>query len=160
MAATPKYNLHFWICYLVFLAASVLGDTINYEIGRWSQAEGAKHSWFNKLINQDKRKAAENFFDRHGGITIVIGRFIPFIRTFVPFVSGASKMHYGTFIRYNFLGGFLWVTLFAALGFFFGNIPLVQEHFSLIVLAIILISVVPVLIIWIKKKLVLKKELG
>ena len=91
MAATPKYNLHFWICYLVFLAAAVLGDTINYEIGRWSQAEGAKHSWFNKLINQDKRKAAENFFDRHGGITIVIGRFIPFIRTFVPFVSGASK---------------------------------------------------------------------
>ncbi len=145
---------------LVFLAAAVLGDTINYEIGRWSQAEGAKHSWFNKLINQDKRKAAENFFDRHGGITIVIGRFIPFIRTFVPFVSGASKMHYGTFIRYNFLGGFLWVTLFAALGFFFGNIPVVQEHFSLIVLAIILISVVPVLIIWIKKKLVLKKELG
>ncbi len=69
-------------------------------------------------------------------------------------------MHYGTFIRYNFLGGFLWVTLFAALGFFFGNIPVVQEHFSLIVLAIILISVVPVLIIWIKKKLVLKKELG
>src|SRR5699024_11794364 len=62
----------FWICYLVFLAAAVLGDTINYEIGRWSQAEGAKHSWSNKLINKDKRKAAENFFDRHGGITIVI----------------------------------------------------------------------------------------
>lgn len=159
MAATPKYNLHFWVCYLIFIGAAVLGDTINYEIGHWSQAEGTKHSWFNKLINQDKRKAAENFFDRHGGITIVIGRFIPFIRTFVPFVSGASKMHYRTFIIYNFIGGFLWVTLFSALGFFFGNIPVVQEHFSLIVIAIILISVLPVLIIWLKKKLVLKKEL-
>ena len=147
MAATPKYNLHFWVCYLIFIGAAVLGDTINYEIGHCSQA------------NQDKRKAAENFFDRHGGITIVIGRFIPFIRTFVPFVSGASKMHYRTFIIYNFIGGFLWVTLFSALGFFFGNIPVVQEHFSLIVIAIILISVLPVLIIWLKKKLVLKKEL-
>lgn len=158
MAATPKSNLHFWICYLVFLAAAVLGDTINYEIGRWSQAEGAKHSWFNKLINQDKRKAAENFFDRHGGITIVIGRFIPFIRTFVPFVSGGSKMHYGKFITYNVLGGLLWTGLFTIIGFFFGNIPFVKDHFSMIVIAIILVSVVPIAIVALKKKLSLKKE--
>ena len=160
MAANPKYGLDVWLIYVVVALAAIVGDTVNYEIGAWSTRAGEKHSWFNKLINENNRLAAEKFFERHGPTTIVIGRFIPFIRTFVPFVSGASKMHYGTFIRYNFLGGFLWVTLFAALGFFFGNIPVVQEHFSLIVLAIILISVVPVLIIWIKKKLVLKKELG
>lgn len=159
MAASPKYNLPFWLCYVIFLAAAILGDTINYEIGRWSEEKGSQHSWFNKLIDENKKKAAENFFDRHGGITIVIGRFIPFIRTFVPFVSGASKMHYRTFISYNFLGGFLWVTLFAVLGFFFGNIPVVQQHFSLIVIAIILVSVVPILIVWLKKKITLKKEL-
>ncbi len=160
MAANSRYGLNIGFIYFVVAIAAIVGDTVNYEIGAWSAQAGEKHNWFNKLINKNNRLAAEKFFERHGPITIVIGRFIPFIRTFVPFVSGASKMHYGTFIRYNFLGGFLWVTLFAALGFFFGNIPVVQEHFSLIVLAIILISVVPVLIIWIKKKLVLKKELG
>ncbi|CCI81096.1 VTT domain-containing protein [Lactobacillus hominis] len=159
MAASPKYNLPFWLCYLIFLVAAIAGDTVNYEIGRWSEAKGAQHSWFNKLIDENKKKAAQNFFDRHGGITIVLGRFIPFIRTFVPFVSGASKMHYPTFIKYNLVGGFLWVSLFSALGFFFGNIPVVQAHFSLIVIAIILISVVPMLIIWLKKKIILKKEL-
>lgn len=159
MAAIPKYGLNFWICYIIFLFAAVLGDTINYEIGNWSEHSGSKHSWFNKLINENKRKAAENFFATHGGKTIVIGRFIPFIRTFVPFVSGASKMHYRTFILYNFIGGFLWVSLFALVGYFFGNIPVVQNHFSFIVLGIILVSVVPVLIIWLRKKIVQKKEL-
>jgi membrane-associated protein len=91
--------------------------------------------------------------------TIVIGRFIPFIRTFVPFVSGASKMHYRTFILYNVIGGLAWVSLFAAIGYFFGNIPIVQQHFSLIVIAIILVSVVPIMIVWLKKKITLKKEL-
>lgn len=159
MAAIPKYHLNFWLSYFIFLAAAVLGDTVNYEIGNWSQHSGAKHIWFNKLIDENKKRAAENFFATHGGKTIVIGRFIPFIRTFVPFVSGASKMHYRTFIIYNFIGGFLWVTLFSVIGYFFGNIPIVQEHFSLIVLAIILISVVPVIIIWLRKKIVQKKEL-
>ena len=159
MAAIPKYHLNFWLCYFIFLLAAILGDTANYEIGNWSQHNGEKHPWFNKLIDENKKRAAENFFATHGGKTIVIGRFIPFIRTFVPFVSGASKMHYRTFIIYNFIGGFLWVTLFSVIGYFFGNIPIVQEHFSLIVLAIILISVVPVIIIWLRKKIVQKKEL-
>lgn len=159
MAAIPKYHLNFWICYLIFLIAAILGDTANYEIGNWSQYSGSKHTWFNKLIDENKKKAAENFFATHGGKTIVIGRFIPFIRTFVPFVSGASKMHYRTFIIYNFIGGFLWVTLFSVIGYFFGNIPIVQDHFSLIVLAIILISVIPVVVIWLRKKIVQKKEL-
>ncbi|MCH3904676.1 MAG: VTT domain-containing protein [Lactobacillus sp.] len=159
MAANPAYQLHFWTCWLIFVAAAILGDTINYEIGNWSAHAGQKHTWFNKLIDEKKRVAAEKFFERHGGKTIVIGRFIPFIRTFVPFVSGASKMHYRTFILYNVIGGLAWVSLFAAIGYFFGNIPIVQQHFSLIVIAIILVSVVPIMIVWLKKKITLKKEL-
>lgn len=159
MAASPKYNINFWLCYLVFIIAAILGDTVNYEIGRWSQEKGQEHNWFNKLINEDKKKAAENFFKTHGGVTVAIGRFIPFIRTFVPFVSGASNMHYRTFIIYNLVGGVSWVTLFAMIGYFFGNIPFIQNHFSFIVLAIILISVLPMVILWLKKKIVRKKEL-
>lgn len=159
MAANPAYQLHFWTCWLVFAMAAILGDTVNYEIGNWSNHAGQKHPWFNRLIDEQKRTAAERFFERHGGKTIVIGRFIPFIRTFVPFVSGASAMHYRTFIIYNIIGGLAWVSLFSIIGFFFGNIPIVQQHFSLIVIAIILVSVIPILIVWLKKKITLKKEL-
>lgn len=158
MAANPKFDLNIWIIYMTILIAAILGDTINYHLGEWSAHAGQKHSWFNKLINQDNRLAAEKFFERHGPITIVIGRFIPFIRTFVPFISGGSKMHYGKFITYNVVGGILWTGLFSIIGYFFGNIPLVKEHFSMIVIAIILVSVVPIAIIAIKRKLSLKKE--
>lgn len=158
MAANPAYRLNFWCCWLVFLAAAILGDSVNYELGHWANQKGQKHPWFNHLVDQKKQLAAEKFFERHGGKTIVLGRFIPFIRTFIPFVSGASKMHYGTFIMFNVIGGLAWVSCFAMIGFFFGNIPLVQKHFSLIVLAIILVSVFPVVIVWLKKKIALKKE--
>lgn len=158
MAANPKYGLNIWLLYLTAAAAAVIGDSANYEIGRWSVNSGAKHVWFNKLINEKNRVAAEKFFERHGSITIVIGRFIPFIRTFVPFISGGSKMHYKTFALYNLLGGLLWTGLFSGIGYFFGNFPVVKEHFSLIVLAIILVSVVPVLVVALKKKLSIKRE--
>lgn len=159
MAANPKYTLNIWLCYFVFVAAAILGDTVNYEIGRWSSKQGSKTNWFNKLINQEKREATERFFEQHGGKTIVIGRFIPFIRTFVPFVSGAGSMKYSHFITYNVIGGILWVSLFTIIGYFFGNFPLVQDHFSLIVVAIILVSVVPILIIYLRKKITQKKQL-
>ena len=93
MAANPKYGLDVWLIYVVVALAAIVGDTVNYEIGAWSTRAGEKHSWFNKLINENNRLAAEKFFERHGPTTIVIGRFIPFIRTFVPFISGGSKMH-------------------------------------------------------------------
>lgn len=158
MAANPRYHLNIWLIYLIVALAAIIGDSVNYRIGAWSAHAGEKHQWFNRLINQDNRLAAEKFFERHGPITIVIGRFIPFIRTFVPFISGGSKMHYGKFITYNILGGMLWTGLFTIIGFFFGNIPVVKEHFSMIVLAIILVSVVPIGIVYLKKKISLKKE--
>lgn len=158
MAANPRYHLQIWLVYLIVSLAAILGDSANYEIGHRSTQAGEKHSWFNKLINQENRLAAEKFFERHGSITIVIGRFIPFIRTFVPFISGASKMHYKTFVTYNIVGGLLWTGLFTLIGYFFGNIPLVKDHFSLIVIAIILVSVVPIFIVYLNKKIAQKKE--
>ena len=157
MAANPKYGLNVWLLYIVAGAAAIIGDSINYEIGKWSVTSGAKHSWFNKLINENNRLAAEKFFERHGSITIVIGRFIPFIRTFVPFISGGSKMHYQTFVIYNILGGLLWTALFTSIGYFFGNFPVVKDHFSLIVIGIILGSVVPFLVVALKKKLTMRR---
>ncbi len=158
MAANPKYGLNVWLLYIVAVAAAIIGDSINYEIGKWSVTSGAKHSWFNKLINENNRLAAEKFFERHGSITIVIGRFIPFIRTFVPFISGGSKMHYRTFVIYNILGGLLWTALFTSIGYFFGNFPVVKDHFSLIVIGIILVSVVPILVVALKKKLTMRRQ--
>lgn len=158
MAANLRYSLNIWLIYIIVALAAIIGDSVNYRIGKWSAAAGEKHSWFNRLINHDNRLAAENFFERHGPITIVIGRFIPFIRTFVPFISGGSKMHYGKFITYNIIGGLMWTGLFTIIGLFFGNIPVVKEHFSMIVLAIIFVSVVPIVIVALKKKISLKKE--
>lgn len=159
MASNPKYNLNIWLIYLAVLLAAILGDACNYEIGAYSVSAGSKHSWFKRFINQKNRLAAEQFFNRHGPITIVIGRFIPFIRTFVPFISGGSKMHYGKFALYNVVGGIIWSGLFTVLGAIFGNISLVKEHFSLLLIAIILISVLPIAIITLKKQIKQKKEL-
>lgn len=158
MAANQNYNLNVFLIYITVALAAILGDSLNYRIGIWSAKAGEKRVWFNKLINKDNQLAAENFFQRHGPITIVIGRFIPFIRTFVPFISGGSKMHYRQFIIFNIVGGLLWTGLFSLIGYFFGNIPMVKNHFSLIVLAIILVSVIPILIVALKKKIALKKE--
>lgn len=158
MAANAHYNLNIWLIYLVVALAAIVGDSVNYEIGKQLTIHGSKHSWFNKLINEKNRYAAEKFFERHGNVTIVIGRFIPFIRTFVPFISGSSYMHYRSFLIYNVLGGLIWTGLFTVIGFFFGNIPLIQSHFSLIVIAIILVSVIPILIVYLKKKITQKKE--
>lgn len=157
MAVNPQYGLNPWITWGVAFLAAVLGDTINYEIGVRAVKYGEKWAWLKKFINDEHRKAAENFFATHGSITIVVGRFIPFIRTFVPFIAGGSSMHYRTFLTYNVIGGFLWTGLFALVGHFFGNIPVVQKHFSLIVIGIILISVVPVLIVWLRKKIIENK---
>ncbi len=159
MAVNPKYHLNIWLIYFAVVLAAILGDACNYEIGARSVNAGEKYSWFNKFINQKNRAAAEQFFDRHGPITIVIGRFIPFIRTFVPFISGGSKMHYGKFALYNVIGGIIWSGIFTIIGALFGNIPFVKDHFSMLILAIILISVLPIAIVALRKKITQKREL-
>lgn len=137
---------------LVFFVAAVLGDTMNYQIGKKVGTSIPPNSLLGKWINQDKLHKSQQFFNKHGGKTIVIARFMPFIRTFAPFVAGASKMNYRYFITYNIAGAALWVTLATLLGYFFGNIPIVKDNFSTVLLLIIFVSILPGIISVLKSR--------
>ncbi|GKQ42080.1 membrane protein [Companilactobacillus sp. RD055328] len=143
LAANEHAKLNVWLLLLTFFTAAVIGDSVNYEIGEHLSEYATKQSFLKKFINQEHLDAAHKFFEKHGGKTIAIGRFIPFIRTFVPFVAGSGSMHYRRFLIYNVFGATLWVGIFTVCGYWFGNIPTVQEHFSLIVIGIIIVSVLP-----------------
>ncbi|MFJ8513890.1 VTT domain-containing protein [Lysinibacillus xylanilyticus] len=149
-AAMSAFNM--WILIPVFLAAAILGDTMNYHIGHKVGTSIPPKSFLGRVVKKERMEAAEKFFNKHGGKTIVIARFMPFIRTFIPFVAGASKMKYGYFIMYNVLGAVLWVFSCTLLGYFFGNIPIIKDNFSTVLILIILISVVPAVIGAIKAK--------
>ncbi len=126
---------------LLFVAA-VLGDTLNYWIGRQVGPRAFRiNTWFLKHENLVKTQA---FYEKHGGKTIVLARFVPIIRTFAPFVAGVGRMDYRQFLWFNVLGGFLWVVLCTLAGHFFGNVPVVKENFELVVVGIVLMSVLPV----------------
>ncbi|MBC3796540.1 DedA family protein [Acetobacterium tundrae] len=137
--------------FITFLLAAVIGDTVNYSIGK---AIGNKilENGKNKFVKKEYIVKAHKFYEKYGSLTIVIGRFIPIIRTFVPFVAGMGEMHYVKFIGYNILGGFLWVTLFLTGGYLFGNIPIIKDNFTFVLIAIIAISVLPAFIIFLKER--------
>jgi len=135
---------------LVLWGAAFIGDTTNYWIG---------HFFGQKLINnpripikQEHVDKTQAFYDKHGGKTIFLARFIPIIRTFAPFVAGIGKMEYKKFLFYNLGGGFVWVFGFTFLGYFFGNIPSIKENFSLVVIAIIFLSILPIIVEFVKSK--------
>ena len=128
--------------------AAVLGDSCNYYIGlRLGAAVYARDS---RWIRRDHLDQAREFFERHGGKSVLIARFAPFLRTFVPFVAGASRMHYGRFLFYNVLGALFWVGGFVGLGYFFGNLPGVKEHFTWVLLGIIVLSLLPALVAYLQ----------
>ena len=136
---------------LLFWTAAFLGDTVNYWIGHFF---GQKIIDNPRLpINQKHIDKTQKFYDKHGGKTIFLARFIPIVRTFAPFVAGIGKMDYKKFISYNATGGLAWVGAFTLLGYFFGNLPAVKDNFSIVVFAIIIVSVSPILIEFIKPKL-------
>lgn len=128
--------------FLLLSLAAILGDTANYWIGHFFGERILSHP---KIpISKKDIERTNVFFAKHGGKTIFLARFIPIIRTFAPFVAGIGKMHYSTFISYNLVGGIVWVGLFTLAGYYFGNVPAVKHNFSLVILAIILVSFVPV----------------
>lgn len=135
----PPMNV--WLLWFLLMGAAVLGDTANYWIGHYIGPRA--FSGEVRFLKKEYLDRTHEFYEKHGGKTIVLARFIPIIRTFAPFVAGVGAMNYGRFISYNVIGGVLWVTLFTWGGYFFGNLPFVQENFSFVVLAIILISVLP-----------------
>jgi membrane-associated protein len=133
----------FWLVGLLSVAA-ILGDTANYWIGHaiGQRAYTGEIKWIKKRYIEQTHA----FFEKHGGKTIFLARFVPIIRTFAPFVAGVGRMSYGYFISYNVFGGLVWVPLFTFAGYFFGNIPFIKHNFSLVILAIIVISVIPAVV--------------
>ena len=145
-AALGSLNIYF-MWGLLFVAA-VLGDTVNYWIGHKLGLAifDTQNRFLKKVLKKEYLAKTEAFYEKHGGKTIVLARFVPIVRTFAPFVAGVGTMEYGRFISYNVIGGFLWVTIFLFMGNFFGNIPFVKANFELVIIGIILVSVVPMFI--------------
>ncbi|MBB4826207.1 membrane-associated protein [Sporosarcina luteola] len=144
LAAMGAFNIV--ILTTLFFVAAVIGDSLNYHIGKTVGTAITRNPWTGRFINEEKMRKAAKFFNKHGGKTIVIARFMPFVRTFVPFIAGSSRMNYKYFFTYNVVGALLWVGLFTIVGYFFGNLPFVKENFSTIILAVILLSVLPALV--------------
>lgn len=147
------------ILLILLYIAAVSGDTMNYHIGHLLREKIQKREAI-PLVNMKNIEKAQDFLKKHGGKTITIARFIPIIRTFAPFVAGAGKMPYQKFLTYNVIGGTAWVTLLFGIGYFFGNISYVKTHFSLVIIAIIIISVIPAVVTFIGNKSKKKSNKG
>jgi membrane-associated protein len=143
--------LNIWVLWALLCFAAILGDTVNYWIGHYIGPRA--FSGEVRFLKKEYLDRTHEFYERHGGKTIILARFIPIIRTFAPFVAGVGAMTYGKFISYNVFGGILWVTLFTWGGYFFGTLPFVQDNFSFVVLAIIALSVLPAIIEVAKEKM-------
>lgn len=135
-------GLNIWATLIVFWVAAILGNTSNYWIARLFGSR-IIDSGKVKALTPERMAKLDHFFERYGGLTIVITRFMPFFRTFAPFIAGTGHMNFGKFTFFNVIGGVSWVSLFVLVGYFFGGVPFVQEHFEVIVLGIVAVSVAP-----------------
>jgi membrane-associated protein len=143
LAARPD-GLNVWVLVLVLLVAAILGDTVNYWIGHYLGEKLPRR--FPRLVKAEHLRRTHDFYERYGGKTIIIARFVPIVRTFAPFVAGAGSMTYSRFMLFNVTGALLWVGLLVPAGYFFGNLTVVRENFSLVVLVIIFLSILPAII--------------
>jgi membrane-associated protein len=136
IAANPEFDLNVYLMWGLLTVAAILGDTVNYHFGYFF---GAKMPF----LNPKHIARTQAFYDRYGGKTIVLARFVPIVRTFAPFVAGIGKMNYRQFLLYNAIGGFAWVTICLFAGYVFGNYEPVQKHFELVIVGIVVVSVLP-----------------
>lgn len=145
LCALPDSHLNVHLMALLLFVAAVLGDTVNYWVGHKVGPAVFKREdsiWLRKK----HLERAHEFFEKYGGRAIILARFVPIVRTFVPFVAGVGAMSYPRFIAYNIIGGFVWIYAFLYLGYFFGNLPVVKQNFGLVIIAIIILSVLPMVI--------------
>jgi membrane-associated protein len=141
---------------LVLVSAAILGDTVNYAAGHWLgprilTADDRAGLW-HRILNREHLDRTHAFFERHGGKAVVLGRFVPIVRTFVPFVAGAGSMRYSSFLAYNVSGALAWVGICVGAGYLFGNVPVVRENFSLVVIGIVAVSLLPMAIEFIRNR--------
>ena len=146
LAATGALSIE--VIFVSLVIAAVIGDAVNYSIGRrlaYRFLDDAPDTgWIFRVVKREHVVRAHEFFEKHGGKAVVLARFVPIVRTFVPFVAGGAKMTYRTFAFYNVTGAILWVVICAGAGYLFGNIPVVKENFELVVIGIIVVSVLPI----------------
>jgi membrane-associated protein len=139
-----------YLLFVLLAAAAIIGDTVNYAVGAYLGPRVFRENV--RFLRRDYLMRAEAFYEKHGGKTIILARFIPIIRTFAPFVAGIGSMTYGRFIAYNVVGGLVWVGLFVFSGYLFGNVPWVKENFETVILAIIAVSLIPPVWEWLKSR--------
>ena len=154
LAATGSLDIRL-VVFLLILAA-ILGDAVNYSVGK---AVGPRifrsidrTSWWQRLLNREHLARAHEFFEKYGGKAIILGRFVPIVRTFVPFVAGAGTMTYPTFALFNVTGAVIWVGICTLGGYAFGNVPVVRDNFSLVAIGIVLVSMIPIAIEYLKRR--------
>ena len=143
--------LNIWILIGLLCISAILGDSINYSLGKFLGGKVFERNY--RLIKKEYLYRTQEFYEKHGGKTIIIARFVPIIRTFAPFIAGVGSMNYLRFISFNIIGGILWVFICSLGGYFFGNLPFVKSNFSVVVFAIIFISVLPLIVEYLKHKL-------
>jgi membrane-associated protein len=136
-------DLDVWVLFVSLTAAAVIGDALNYAIGQYLGPKLFRKGQGARFLKKEYLDRTHEFFEKYGPATIIIARFLPIVRTFAPFVAGMGKMGYPKFFTYNVTGAIAWVGLFTFAGYYFANIPFVKEHFPLVIVAIVLISVVP-----------------
>jgi membrane-associated protein len=139
------------ILYALLLAAAILGDFVNYSIGRHA-ADWVLKKFSGRIIKPIHMQKAHAYFEKYGAWAIILARFAPFLRTFVPFVAGGAKMSYSRFALFNAIGGFLWITSFLFAGYFFGQLPFVKDNFKLLIMGIIIVSLLPAAIGFLKAR--------
>jgi len=152
-------HLRLWPLFFLLCVAAILGDTVNYAIGARIGPKVFSYSK-SRFFNPDHLKKTHEFYEKYGGKTIIIARFVPIVRTFAPFVAGVGQMSYRQFIGYNVVGGILWVSVCVFAGYFFGNLPFVKKNFSVVVIVIVLISLLPAVIEYLKHRAEAKRKGG
>lgn len=145
-------DLSLWVIVVSLIVAAVLGDALNYAVGRYLGPKMFRKEEGSRFFKKENLERTHYFFEKYGGVTIIIARFLPIVRTFAPFVAGMGRMGYPRFFAYNVIGGIAWVALFSFAGYFFANIPFVQNHFPLVIVAIVLVSVIPTVLELIRRR--------
>jgi membrane-associated protein len=149
-------SLNVWALFILLTLAAILGDTLNYWIGHYIGPRAFSGNI--RFLKKEYLDRTHEFYERHGGKTIILARFIPIIRTFAPFVAGIGAMDYPRFFFFNVTGAILWVSIFIFGGYFFGNLPFVRDNFTIVILAIIVISVLPGVFEFLREKYKTRKE--